>query len=64
MKLLGSGKSLDGKDINGGGEGTAAVNGKLDGDVGYGDKRKEERWCRKCDAAKPPRAHHCKSCMR
>ena len=22
------------------------------------------RWCRKCNAAKPPRAHHCKSCGR
>lgn len=22
------------------------------------------RWCRKCDAAKPPRAHHCKQCGR
>lgn len=22
------------------------------------------RWCRKCNAAKPPRAHHCKSCQR
>ncbi len=23
-----------------------------------------QRWCRKCEAAKPPRAHHCKSCKR
>ena len=22
------------------------------------------RWCRKCDRSKPPRAHHCKSCGR
>jgi len=22
------------------------------------------KWCRKCDAAKPPRAHHCKECKR
>jgi palmitoyltransferase len=22
------------------------------------------RWCKKCDAAKPPRAHHCKKCGR
>lgn len=24
----------------------------------------KQRWCRKCNAAKPPRAHHCKSCGR
>ncbi|KAF2186844.1 zf-DHHC-domain-containing protein [Zopfia rhizophila CBS 207.26] len=23
-----------------------------------------QRWCRKCDAVKPPRAHHCKECKR
>jgi palmitoyltransferase len=23
-----------------------------------------QRWCRKCDAYKPPRAHHCKTCKR
>lgn len=23
-----------------------------------------QRWCRKCEAAKPPRAHHCKVCNR
>ena len=28
------------------------------------DNIKEGRWCRKCDAAKPSRTHHCKSCMR
>lgn len=22
------------------------------------------RWCKKCDAVKPPRAHHCKKCKR
>lgn len=22
------------------------------------------RWCKKCDAPKPPRAHHCKECKR
>jgi palmitoyltransferase len=26
--------------------------------------RKSRKWCRKCDAAKPPRAHHCKTCKR
>lgn len=23
-----------------------------------------QRWCRKCEAYKPPRAHHCKTCER
>lgn len=23
-----------------------------------------QRWCRKCEALKPPRAHHCKKCKR
>jgi ribosomal protein L40E len=23
-----------------------------------------QRWCRKCDAYKPPRAHHCRTCKR
>ena len=23
-----------------------------------------QRWCRRCEAFKPPRAHHCKSCQR
>jgi palmitoyltransferase len=25
---------------------------------------KGKRWCRKCEAVKPPRAHHCKQCRR
>ena len=25
---------------------------------------KTSRWCRKCEALKPPRAHHCKICRR
>ncbi|KAF1944116.1 zf-DHHC-domain-containing protein [Clathrospora elynae] len=25
---------------------------------------KSRKWCRKCEAAKPPRAHHCKQCKR
>lgn len=25
---------------------------------------KSRKWCRKCEAAKPPRAHHCKECKR
>jgi palmitoyltransferase len=27
-------------------------------------KQSRQRWCRKCDAVKPPRAHHCKECKR
>jgi len=23
-----------------------------------------QRWCNKCEASKPPRAHHCKTCER
>ncbi|KAF2088127.1 putative zinc finger protein DHHC domain-containing protein [Saccharata proteae CBS 121410] len=40
----------------------------------YGEERKSpgteevvqgaRRWCSKCEAAKPPRAHHCKTCKR
>ncbi|KAM0799110.1 palmitoyltransferase with autoacylation activity Pfa4 [Usnea florida] len=26
--------------------------------------RRVSRWCRKCEASKPPRAHHCKVCQR
>ncbi|THW02645.1 zf-DHHC-domain-containing protein [Aureobasidium pullulans] len=26
------------------------------------DERQRQRWCRKCQAYKPPRAHHCKTC--
>lgn len=25
---------------------------------------RKPRWCRKCNAFKPPRAHHCKTCQR
>lgn len=28
------------------------------------DERQRQRWCRKCQAFKPPRAHHCKTCER
>jgi palmitoyltransferase len=41
--------------------------GNLKGDVSEkeGDAvAKNRKWCRKCDAAKPPRAHHCKECKR
>lgn len=26
--------------------------------------RQQQRWCRKCEAYKPPRAHHCRVCQR
>lgn len=29
-----------------------------------GDGVKRTKWCRKCNAVKPPRAHHCKECKR
>jgi palmitoyltransferase len=29
-----------------------------------GDVSTRQRWCRKCAAFKPPRAHHCKICQR
>lgn len=25
---------------------------------------RRQRWCRRCEAYKPPRAHHCKACQR
>lgn len=28
------------------------------------DPSRRERWCRKCEAVKPPRAHHCKICSK
>ena len=27
-------------------------------------RRQRQRWCKRCNAVKPPRAHHCKSCAR
>jgi palmitoyltransferase len=38
----------------------------LDGDQALKDdeKRPRPRWCRRCEATKPPRAHHCKVCKR
>ncbi|KXL46040.1 hypothetical protein M433DRAFT_108421 [Acidomyces richmondensis BFW] len=29
-----------------------------------GQPIQKQRWCRKCEAYKPPRAHHCKTCKR
>ncbi|KAF2201446.1 zf-DHHC-domain-containing protein [Delitschia confertaspora ATCC 74209] len=40
---------------------------KGDGKANEEDERagvKTRRWCRKCEAVKPPRAHHCKVCKR
>lgn len=33
---------------------------------GNGEKKggQSRKWCRKCDAPKPPRTHHCKECKR
>ncbi|KAJ5124946.1 uncharacterized protein N7515_008771 [Penicillium bovifimosum] len=33
---------------------------RLEGDALTG----RQRWCRRCEAYKPPRAHHCKTCKR
>jgi palmitoyltransferase len=35
-----------------------------DEEDGEGKLTKGTRWCKKCDAVKPPRAHHCKQCER
>lgn len=35
----------------------AAREGSIDATV-------RQRWCRRCEAFKPPRAHHCKTCQR
>ncbi|CAL5867234.1 uncharacterized protein PFLUO_LOCUS1449 [Penicillium psychrofluorescens] len=29
-----------------------------------GSAHSRQRWCRRCEAYKPPRAHHCKTCKR
>ena len=47
-----------GKETGKGGE-----NGAVKGGDGTGEM-KSRKWCRKCDAPKPPRAHHCKECKR
>jgi palmitoyltransferase len=31
---------------------------------GGGLSKQKQRWCRKCETYKPPRAHHCKVCQR
>lgn len=40
-----------------------------EGDEGVGGEKKKRipagmRWCKKCEAVKPPRAHHCRKCGR
>jgi palmitoyltransferase len=34
------------------------------GDGGDDGVKSRQRWCRKCEQRKPPRAHHCKVCKR
>jgi palmitoyltransferase len=42
-----------------------AVKGEEGNENGEGLKmQKGMRWCKKCEAIKPPRAHHCKKCGR
>ena len=57
-RLLGEGQSVEGE------RGGAPVINHGNSTERVGEKGKEGRWCRKCNAAKPPRAHHCKSCKR
>jgi palmitoyltransferase len=40
-----------------------AVNGETDTRDTH-DGHSRQRWCRKCEAFKPPRTHHCKTCGR
>jgi palmitoyltransferase len=40
-----------------------AVNGETDTRDAH-DGHSRQRWCRKCEAFKPPRTHHCKTCGR
>jgi len=43
---------------------TAQSSGKDEADGGEDGSSTRHRWCRKCNVAKPPRAHHCKICKR
>lgn len=36
----------------------------VDDDADRKDVFARQRWCRKCEAFKPPRGHHCKKCAR
>jgi palmitoyltransferase len=40
-----------------------AAEGEHDGQA-KGTLNEGKRWCKKCDAPKPPRAHHCRKCGR
>ncbi|KAI1815546.1 zf-DHHC-domain-containing protein [Poronia punctata] len=42
----------------------AAAGEKDDDENDETEPRRRRRWCRKCSAPKPPRAHHCKICRR
>ncbi len=53
-----SGRGDGDADADGDGDRNGVVEGK------EGEGIKSRKWCRKCNAAKPPRAHHCKECGR
>ena len=36
----------------------------LDNGQDEGSINRRQRWCRRCETYKPPRAHHCKTCKR
>jgi len=42
----------------------ARGNEVTEGEGGNAQRKEEIRWCKKCDAPKPPRAHHCRQCGR
>ncbi|PVI08019.1 zf-DHHC-domain-containing protein [Periconia macrospinosa] len=45
-------------------QGISSEDGKDGKDGKKGGAGQRTKWCRKCDAVKPPRAHHCKECKR
>ena len=49
-----------GEEVGKGGEKSTGEEGRGRGE----GEVKSRKWCRKCDAPKPPRAHHCKECKR
>lgn len=42
----------------------SVVDVDIDRDSSIKEGKGRERWCGKCQARKPPRAHHCKICQR
>ena len=42
----------------------AVAKAQQSADAGAPGGKGRQRWCRKCEAVKPPRAHHCKVCKR